>query len=145
MKTDVIVVGGGVVGLATAFLAHEKGLSVRVIDRSTQPVGSSIQNFGHACFTGQAVDVQDMAMNSREVWRRAAAVAVLWTHESCTFIPAVSEAEMKVLQEFQDKRGAEQVQLLRGEAVAQGIGNPELQALGGAHLPLDMRVDPREA
>ncbi|WP_420888850.1 TIGR03364 family FAD-dependent oxidoreductase [Corynebacterium ammoniagenes] len=145
MKTDVIVVGGGIVGLATAFLAHEKGLSVRVIDRSTQPVGSSIQNFGHACFTGQADDVQDMAMKSREGWKRAAVAAGLWAHESGTFIPAVSEAEMQVLQEFQDKRGTEQVQLLSREGVAQGIGNSQLQALGGAHLPLDMRVDPREA
>lgn len=145
MKTDVIIVGGGIVGLATAFLAQEKGLSVRVIDRSTQPVGSSIQNFGHACFTGQADEVQGMAMKSREGWKRAAASAGLWAHESGTFIPAVSEAELQVLQEFHDKRGEDQVCLLSAEEVAQEIGNPQLTSLGGAHLPLDMRVDPRQA
>lgn len=145
MKTDVIIVGGGIVGLATAFLAQEKGLSVRVIDRSEKPVGSSIQNFGHACFTGQADDVQEMAMASREGWKRAARAAGLWAYESGTFIPAISDAEMQVLREFREKRGEDQVRLLDPEEVARGIGNPQLNSLGGAHLPLDMRVDPREA
>lgn len=145
MKTDVIIVGGGIVGLATAFLAFEKGLSVRVIDRSVQPVGSSIQNFGHACFTGQADDVEPIAMKSRAGWKRAAAAAGLWVHESGTYIPAVSEAELQVLREFHDKRGDEQVRMLTADEIAEGIGNPQLRSLGGAHLPLDMRVNPREA
>src|SRR5699024_7241768 len=77
MKTDVIIVGGGIVGLATAFLAQEKGLSVRVIDRSEKPVGSSIQNFGHACFTGLQM------MFRKWPWRRARDGNVLLAPQAC--------------------------------------------------------------
>lgn len=145
MKTDLIVVGAGIIGLATAFLAHEQGLSVRVIDRSERPVGSSIMNFGHACFTGQADMIQDVALTSRNGWIRAAKATGLWAKESGTYIPAVTEVEMQILNEFAEHRGADQVTLLSDAEVADAIGNPDLHCVGGAHLPLDMRVNPREA
>ncbi|MEJ5918890.1 TIGR03364 family FAD-dependent oxidoreductase [Corynebacterium sp. H78] len=145
MKTDLIVIGGGIIGLATAFLAHNQGLSVRVIDRSERPVGSSIMNFGHACFTGQADDVQDIALTSRNGWLQAAEKTGLWAAQSGTYIPAMTQTEMQVLEEFADHRGSEQVTLIDSATVADAIGNPDLNCLGGAHLPLDMRVNPREA
>lgn len=145
MKTDLIVVGGGIVGLASAFLAHEQGLSVRVIDRSQRPVGSSIQNFGHACFTGQADAIQPVAMKAREGWIKAAEKTGLWAAQLGTYIPAVTDAEMQVLTQFAEHRGTEQATLLSRADVATRIGNPDLQCVGGAHLPLDMRVNPREA
>ncbi|TRX48444.1 TIGR03364 family FAD-dependent oxidoreductase [Corynebacterium guaraldiae] len=145
MKTDLIVVGGGILGLATAFLAHEQGLTVRVIDRSERPVGSSIMNFGHACFTGQADAVLETVWTSREGWIRAAEATGLWAAQAGTYVPAMTSTELKVLEEFAQHRGEEQVQLVDGDQVGEGIGNPHLGALGGAFLPLDMRVNPREA
>jgi FAD dependent oxidoreductase TIGR03364 len=145
MKTDLIVVGGGILGLATAFQAHEQGLTVRVIDRAERPVGSSIMNFGHACFTGQADSVMDTMWKSRAGWIHAAEKTGIWFRNSGTFVPAVSETEMKVLEEFAAHRGSEQVELLSGLQVAKGVGNPELKCFGGAFLPLDSRVNPREA
>ncbi|MCY1159875.1 MAG: family FAD-dependent oxidoreductase [Citricoccus sp.] len=143
--SDLLVVGSGILGLATAFLAHEQGQSVRVIDGEDRPVGSSIQNFGHACFTGQADLVQGVADRARAGWQRAAAQAGFWAAESGTYIPAMTEAEQQVLHEFAEHRGAGQVTLLSGAEVAESIGNPDLQAVSGAHLPRDMRVNPREA
>lgn len=145
VKTDLIVAGGGILGLATAFRAHLQGLSVRVIDRSQRPVGSSIMNFGHACFTGQADSLGEVARAARAGWIRAAEATGLWAAQSGTFIPAMTAAEMTVLEEFAAHRGEEQVRLLEGAEVARAIGNPALAAVGGAHLPLDMRVNPREA
>ncbi|WP_231444531.1 TIGR03364 family FAD-dependent oxidoreductase [Brevibacterium zhoupengii] len=144
-KTDLIIVGSGILGLATAFRAHRQGRSVRVIDRSARPVGSSIQNFGHACFTGQADDAQDLAMASRDGWLEAAAATGIWAAETGSFILAMTEPELRVLQEFTDHRGPTQATMLSAEEVAAAIGSPSLGAIGGAHLPLDMRVDPREA
>lgn len=142
-SSDLIVVGSGILGLATAFLAHEQGRSVHVIDSSDRPVGSSIQNFGHACFTGQADIIQDTARHAREGWLRAARAAGFWAAESGTHIPAMTELELQVLREFAEHRDGE-VELLTGEEMAAGLGNPDLPAVGGAHLPLDMRVNPRE-
>lgn len=142
---DLIIVGSGILGLATAFLAHEQGRTVHVIDRSDRPVGSSIQNFGHACFAGQADIIQPVAALAREGWLRAAAATGLWAAETGTYIPAMTEIELQVLREFADHRGEDQVRLLEGAEVAEVLGNPSLGAVGGAHLVRDMRVNPREA
>lgn len=143
-KTDLIIVGSGILGLATAFLARRQGRTVRIIDRSARSVGSSIQNFGHACFTGQADEVQPLAMASRAGWQEAAAATGIWAAETGTFAPAMTEPELRILQEFAAHRGSDQVQMLDAGEVADAIGNPDLRAIGGAHLPLDMRVNPRE-
>lgn len=143
--TELIVVGAGILGLATAFLAHEQGRSVVVIDSADRPVGSSIQNFGHACFTGQADLVQDVAADAREGWLRAARTVGFWAAESGTHVPAVTELERQVLEEFAHHRGGDQVRLLDAADIARGVGNPDLTSIGGAHLPQDVRVDPREA
>lgn len=144
-KTDLIIVGSGILGLATAFLAHQQGRSVRIIDRSDRPVGSSIQNFGHACFTGQSDAAQPIARASRKGWKQAAAATGLWAAETGTLIPAMTDAELAVLEEFAAHRGPEQVRLLDAEEAARALSNPHLGAVGGAHLPQDMRVNPREA
>lgn len=142
--TDLIVVGSGIIGLATAYLARRQGMSVRVIDSADRPVGSSIQNFGHACFTGQADLIQDVAASARAGWLDAARDVGFWAAESGTFIPAVTDVEMQVLREFAEHRGEREVTLLNAEELGAGLGNPELVAVGGAHLPLDVRVNPRE-
>lgn len=142
---DLIVVGAGIIGLATAFRAHCEGRSVHVIDRADRPVGSSIQNFGHACFTGQSDDVQSLMEKSREGWLEAAQAVGLWAAESGTLVPAVTEVEMQILQEFSAHRGAGKVVMLDAEQTSQAVGNPQLGAVGGAHLVRDLRVNPREA
>lgn len=143
-KNDLIVVGAGILGLATAFRAHREGQSVRVIDRADRPVGSSIQNFGHACFAGQADEIQPVMKKSREGWFEAAQAVGFWAAESGTFVPAVSEEEWGILQEFAAHRGADSVKLLNPQEIKDAIGNPGLNVFGGAHLVDDARVDPRE-
>lgn len=145
MAYDLIVVGSGILGLATAYRAAKDGQRILVIEAEDRPVHSSIMNFGHACFTGQSDDMQPVVSASREGWLSAAQDAGFWAAQPGTWIPAVNELEMQVLREFADHRGGEQVRLVAGEEVAQAIGNPSLRAIGGAHLPMDMRVNPREA
>ena len=43
---DVIVVGAGMLGIAHAWAAAKRGLSVAVIERSRQAHGATIRNFG---------------------------------------------------------------------------------------------------
>jgi D-hydroxyproline dehydrogenase subunit beta len=144
-RTDLLVIGSGILGLATAHRAHRQGLSVRVIEESARPVGSSIQNFGHLCFTGQADDLQDLAMASRAGWQRAAADAGLWAPRTGTVVPATTPAELQVLEEFATHRGPEQVRMLSAEGTRDALATANPAVIGGALLPLDMRVDPRRA
>ena len=48
---DLAVVGAGIVGLAHAAVAHERGLKVVVVERATTIQGASVRNFGHLGFS----------------------------------------------------------------------------------------------
>ena len=41
-RADLVVVGAGIVGLAHAYEAHRRGLSVAIVDRDARPVGAPI-------------------------------------------------------------------------------------------------------
>ena len=59
---DVLVVGAGIVGLAHAYEAAKRGLTVCVVDRDAACVSASIRNFGFVTVTGQGAG---------DTWRRA--------------------------------------------------------------------------
>ncbi len=47
MSKQVVVIGGGIVGLCTAFYLHKSGCQVRVIDKSNMDKGASYVNAGY--------------------------------------------------------------------------------------------------
>lgn len=69
MKFDVAVVGAGVIGLAHAYAAAQRGLKVVIFERSYTPFGASVRNFGHGLVLGQAPGrMLDLAKASRGIW-----------------------------------------------------------------------------
>lgn len=146
MRTsDVIVVGAGIIGLAHAYAAVKRGLTVTVIEENAGTVGASVRNFGHCCITGQAGEFADLGEAGREHWLAAAADAGFWASESGGYVLAQSQQEIAVLEEAQKNKGAERIQLLERDEIVSAVGTENTTAIGGARLPLDLRVDPREA
>jgi FAD dependent oxidoreductase TIGR03364 len=141
---DVVVVGGGVVGLAHAVAALDRGCSVAVVERDERAVGASVRNFGHVCTTAQAGDVLAVARTSRERWLALAPEAGFWLAESGTVVVARARDEMAVLEEFASDRDGDVV-LLDRAGVAERANVHADDVVGGALLPLDLRVDAREA
>lgn len=84
-RYDVVVVGAGIVGLAHAYHARTRGLSVAVIDHADRVAGASVQNFGHACITAQSGVARDYARAGREHWLDLARKAGFWSAESGTY------------------------------------------------------------
>ncbi|MES1170251.1 MAG: FAD-dependent oxidoreductase, partial [Leifsonia sp.] len=138
---DLAVVGAGIVGLAHAAAAVERGLRVVVVERSTAIVGASVRNFGHACITAQSGPAREYAERARGRWLRYAAQAGFWARETGTLVVARADDERAVLDEW--VRGEPGVTLLDADEVAGRA--PVVGALGGAFLPRDLQVDPREA
>jgi len=66
---DLLVVGAGIVGLAHAYEATKRGLSVAIIEQNACCTGASIRNFGFITVSGQG---------SRDTWRRAVYSAQVW-------------------------------------------------------------------
>lgn len=146
-RTDVLVVGAGIVGLAHALAAVRRGLTVRVLDRDAQANGASVRNFGFVTVTGQqAGDTWRRARRSRDVWAEVAPQAgIKLAHRGMVVAARRPEAE-SVLQAFvRTETGAECRLLTQAEAQARV---PALRA-GGLRTalwsPHELRVESRDA
>jgi FAD dependent oxidoreductase TIGR03364 len=139
----VLIVGAGVVGLGHAMHALARGASVAVVERNARAIGASVRNFGHGCVTAQDGDALRFAMAARGHWLRAAEEAGFWIRDAGTVVVARNDDEYAVLEDFHAARG-DDVVLLDAAGVTARVPVTE-GVVGGAWLPLDLRVDPREA
>jgi FAD dependent oxidoreductase TIGR03364 len=145
IESDVCVVGAGIVGLAHAFEARARGLSVTVLERSTHAVGASVRNFGHVIVSAMADGaVLDCALDARERWLSLGRRAGLEVHESGTVIAARAQDELAVMEGIagDERRGA---RLLSARELGRLVPISVDGLVGGLHAGLDLRVDPRRA
>ena len=145
VDADVCVVAAGIVGLAHAFEARARGLSVSVVDRSEHAVGASVRNFGHVIVSAMADGpALQCALRARERWVSIGRRAGLGVHEAGTVIVARAEDELAVMAGVaaDPRRGARMVTARELGALAPV---PTRELVGGLHAQLDLRVDPRRA
>ncbi len=102
-KFDVIVIGAGIVGLATAYSAATKGLKTLVIERNPKAIGASIRNFGLIWPIGQpAGDLFDRAMRTRETWINLSQQSDIHLKQNGSLQLAYHDDEVVVLEAFMD-------------------------------------------
>lgn len=146
-EADLIIIGAGIVGLAHAALALDRGRKVTVIERDERAVGASIRNFGHCCITAQSGELYDLAQSARTHWLDFSARAGFWASEAGAVVVARTDVELAVLRELARVREAGQVSLLSATEVTDHLASdgstPDPAILGGAFLRDDLRVDPR--
>src|SRR6187402_3361598 len=69
-QRSAIIIGAGIVGLATARALALRGYQITIFERSEHPVTSSIRNFGMIWPVGQpSGQLLDHAMLSRSIWK----------------------------------------------------------------------------
>jgi FAD dependent oxidoreductase TIGR03364 len=144
LSADLVIVGAGVVGLAHAVEAHARGLSVVVVERDARAVGASVRNFGHIGTTLQRGEAATYATAARERWLSLAPKAGFELLEVGTLVVARSDAELAAAEEFAAAH-PDSARLLGSEQVADLFPLATAEVVGGVHLPLDLRIDPREA
>lgn len=144
-----IVVGAGIVGLATARALSLKGFSVTVIERTQQAVGASIRNFGMLWPIGQPDGLlYNRAMRSKTIWKDIADSIGLWYDEVGSLHVAHHQDEWQVLQELHAAftQSGRPVTLLDKDTILQkynGVNGNGL--LGGLYSATETIVDPRVA
>lgn len=100
-KTNIIIVGAGIVGLATARALAARGYKVTVFERNERAVGASIRNFGMIWPIGQATGpLYERAMLSRSIWKQVCEEARIWHDEVGSLHLAYEEDELQVMREY---------------------------------------------
>lgn len=148
MSKSAIVIGAGIVGLATARALAVRGYKVTVLDRNEKAVGASIRNFGMVWPIGQpSGQMYERALLSRSIWKQTCDEARIWYDESGSLHLAYDDLEQKVLEEFFEATEKEQnPELLNVEETvkrSQAVVSKNLRC--SLFSKDEMIVDPREA
>src|ERR1700744_2892544 len=100
-KGSAMIIGAGIVGLATARALAIRGYKVTVFERSERAVGASIRNFGMVWPIGQPTgDLYDRAMLSRSIWKEICTEAQMWHDEVGSLHLAYDDDELQAMQEY---------------------------------------------
>ncbi|HVN64059.1 MAG TPA: FAD-dependent oxidoreductase, partial [Candidatus Binataceae bacterium] len=104
---DVAIVGAGVLGLAHAYWAAQRGHSVVVFERSAKSIGASIRNFGMIWPIGQrAGEIHQMAVRSRATWAEVLKDARLPYRPTGALHVVYRREEADIAREFCDRAPA---------------------------------------
>ena len=143
-----IVIGAGIVGLATARALSIKGFKVKVFERNHKAVGASIRNFGMIWPIGQpSGKLYERALQSRSIWKQICTEANIWYSEAGSIHVAHQEDEMQVLHELYDCYNKERtIALFNKEQVGDFSSAVESNGLlGGLYSKDELLVDVRHA
>lgn len=146
--SDIIVIGGGIVGISHAVAALRQGLKVLLIERDETPRGASVRNFGTIWPIGQPQGHgRELAERSRKLWldwHEDAAVTV----RACGSLHLAREAdELRVLKEFYEREHiARELRLLTPEEASEFAPAVRTEGLMGALWSAsELGVDPGQA
>ena len=149
MHSSVIVIGAGIVGLATARALSLKGYKVTVIEKNEKAVGASIRNFGMVWPIGQPSGIMyNRAIRSKMIWKEVADSIGLWYDECGSLHTAYYADEWMVLQELYEhfKVGGREVELMNKRDITMEFNSVnEYELIGGLYSSSEMIVDARTA
>ncbi len=144
---DLAVVGGGVIGLAHAYVAARAGRRVAVIERDAHANGASIRNFGFVTVTGQARgDGWRLARRTRDVWADVAPKARIPLEHRGLWLTARSNEAVAVVEAFLATEmgdGCRFADAATFRRESGGLGGADLK--GALFSPHEVRVESRAA
>ncbi|WP_206240700.1 TIGR03364 family FAD-dependent oxidoreductase [Novosphingobium terrae] len=144
---DLAVVGGGILGLAHAYVAAREGLKVVLIERDGAASGASIRNFGFITVTGQERGTSwQLARRTRDIWADLAPRAAIPVEHEGLYLTARSPEAIAVIEAFLKTEMGEGCSLMDAaafRAASGGMGGTDL--LGALHSPHEIRVESRFA
>jgi FAD dependent oxidoreductase TIGR03364 len=147
MVFDVVVVGSGIVGMACALAAKERGHRVLVLERNKRCVGASIRNFGFVTVTGQGRgQTWNRARVTRDAWADIAPKAgIELVQEGLLVLPQREEAVAVLKSLMQQAEGQELEWLERSSLLERHPQFAGSHVSGALYSPYELRIEPRVA
>lgn len=142
-----MVVGAGIIGLASALAAVRKRKKVAVVERNAKAVGASIRNFGFITISGQkAGDHWSRARRARDVWAEVAEAAGIAVIHRGLVMPAYRPEAEAVMEAFLATEMGEDCRRITS---VEALGHvPAIRPDGmraALWSPHELRVESREA
>jgi glycine/D-amino acid oxidase-like deaminating enzyme len=145
-KTDVLVIGGGIVGAATAYHLARRGASVILLEADRLASGATGRNLGYIWLhTRKRGPELDLAMSTRNelegLPEELGADFGLRTNGGLIYV--TTEAQAVVMREFVDARVADGVpmQLLDGDQAREIAPILPETVIAASFCPLDAQID----
>lgn len=144
-KFELAVVGGGVLGLAHAYVAAKAGKRVAVIEKNIRANGASVRNFGFITVTGQERgESWTLARRTRDVWADIALQSKVRVEQTGLYLLARSAEAQAVIEAFLATEMGADCRVLTPDQfknAANGMGSPDLRAV--LYSPHELRVESR--
>lgn len=148
-QADVIVVGGGIMGAASAFFLRQRGRSVILLERGLVGQQASGVNFGNVRRQGRFLPQLPLANRSRAIWGRLNELL----GEDAEFLPTghiricYRDEQIGVLEQYaQDARTyGLNLEMIGRNALRERFPFIGPEALAGSYSPTDGHANPRLA
>ena len=148
-RTDVVIVGGGIIGTTTALFLAEKGHAVVLCEKGRIGGEQSSRNWGWCRTMGRDVGEIPLAIESLKLWREMNQRTGRETGFRQAGIMYLCETEKQVADQeaWLDQAQPYQVEarLLRGEALEDAMPGAGRGFIAGLHTPTDGRAEPMHA
>ena len=145
-QKSAIVIGAGIIGLATARALAVRNYKVTVIEKNGFASGASIRNFGMIWPIGQRQGKDfETARLSRAIWKEVLNDAGIWFDEVGSLHLAYKKDEWDVLEELADVFRDRGYQLLNGvDTMGKSPAVVDKGLMGSLYSRDEMIVDPRK-
>lgn len=147
LATEVVVIGGGIMGASTALFLRQRGIQVTVVERDLCGSRSSGVNFGGVRRQGRSLAMLPLSQRAHQHWGRLTALIGTEAEyeRSGHFKIARSQADMDALLHYADKTrdcGLD-LQLLDGAELQKRFPVGGAKVVGGSFCPHDGQANPR--
>ena len=145
-RTDVVIVGGGIIGVTTALFLAEKGIAVALCEKGRIAGEQSSRNWGWCRTMGRDPSEIPLAMESLRLWRdmnRRTNRDTGFRQPGIMYL-LQNEAEIAAQTAWSDQARQYQVdaRLLRGPALDRAMPGATNAFIAGLHTPTDGKAEP---
>ncbi|WP_053177716.1 NAD(P)/FAD-dependent oxidoreductase [Pseudomonas kilonensis] len=148
-KSDVLIIGGGIMGSASAFFLRQRGHSVTLLERDLIGQYASGVNFGNVRRQGRFLGQLELSNRSYGLWKRLPELI----GDDLEFIPSghmrvcYREDEIAELEAYAAAPEARELdlQIITGKALHARFPFLGAQVKGGSYAPHDGHANPRLA
>lgn len=145
MKSQIVIVGGGILGLAHAYHLLEAGMQVTLMEKNDPLQGSSVRNFGQIVPSGFSAEWQKYGIKSAAIYQKIHEEWDLSLRKEGSLYVASNEEELTLLYELHQINAENEypsIILTAQECINRTPGLKEEYVVGGLYFENEWVADP---